>query len=147
MFTPCGTYNHSTRACPNQQFITPIILFTKAMVTVNNLRCVDDTVLMAEYEMRLQEMADVIGTESQNQGLSLNSRGTAVMEVARKQCISMCNIVVDGIGLRWVGKIKCFGALMAAGGRCIRWVKYRVAQVKAAFNKLMYIVYLIYLYQ
>ena len=52
--------------------------------SVNSLRYADGTILMAENEIQLQDMVDIIATESQNKGLSLNSRKTEVMVITKK---------------------------------------------------------------
>lgn len=50
--------------------------------------------------MPLQQMLDIIAKESQNKGLSLNSRNTSVMVIIKKKCIPKYNVMVNGSSLK-----------------------------------------------
>ena len=61
------------------------------------------------------------------------------MVITKKQCIPNCNIVVNGTCLKQVNEFKYLGTLITVDERCIREVKCRIAQTKAAFHKLKHI--------
>ncbi|BFY98674.1 hypothetical protein BsWGS_01714 [Bradybaena similaris] len=61
------------------------------------------------------------------------------MVITKKQCIPKCNIVVNGTSLKQVNEFKYLGTLITSDGRCIKEVKCRIAQAKAAFHKLKHI--------
>src|SRR5579871_5581650 len=103
---------------------------------INNLRYADDTVLIAEKEVHLQEMLNTIAKESLEKGLTLNIRKTEVMVITKKKCPPECNIKVDGITLKLVSIFEYLGTLITADGRCIKEIKSRVAQAKATFHKM-----------
>ena len=48
-------------------------------VNVNNLRYADDTALLADEEKKLQELLDVVVTESERKGLKINKKKSFVM--------------------------------------------------------------------
>ena len=52
---------------------------------VNNLRCADDTVILAESEEQLQQLINTVVTESELKGLYLNSTKSFAMVFFRKQ--------------------------------------------------------------
>ena len=47
--------------------------------TINNLRCADDTTLMAESEEELKSLLMKVKVESENVGLKLNIQKTKIM--------------------------------------------------------------------
>ena len=47
---------------------------------INNLRCADDTTLMAESEEELKSLMIKVKVESENVGLNLNIQKTKIME-------------------------------------------------------------------
>ena len=60
---------------------------------VNNLRYIDDAVLIGENEKDLQALLDIIEREILNKGLELNSKKTKVMVINRK-ANATCNIYI-----------------------------------------------------
>ncbi|BFZ19228.1 hypothetical protein BsWGS_22267 [Bradybaena similaris] len=66
-----------------------------------------------------------------------------MLDIAHFMClvqfIPKCNIVVNGTSLKQVNEFKYLGTLKTADGRCIKEVKCRIAQAKAAFLKLKHI--------
>ena len=60
---------------------------------VNNLRYIDDAVLIGENEKDLQALLDIIEREILNKGLELNSKKTKVIVISRK-ANATCNIYI-----------------------------------------------------
>ena len=51
---------------------------------INNLRYADDTALIAENQKDLQNLLNVVNSESRKKGLDLNSKKTEVMVISKK---------------------------------------------------------------
>ena len=62
----------------------------------NNQRYADDTVLMAESEGDLQKLLDIVLSESEVMGLSLNVKKTECMVVSKQSINPRCNLVSKG---------------------------------------------------
>ncbi|GFO41281.1 endonuclease-reverse transcriptase [Plakobranchus ocellatus] len=62
---------------------------------INNLRYVDDTVLIAENKEDLQKLLNIVEEESRKKGLELNSKKTKVMVISRKQESPKCDIFIN----------------------------------------------------
>ena len=103
---------------------------------INNLRYVDDTVLIAETEEDLQELLDTGIKESEIKGLTLNSKKTEVMVVSRKNDIPKYKITIDNKVLPQVDKFKYLGTMVTSAGKCSQEVKSPIAQAKSAFQKM-----------
>ena len=53
--------------------------FRVGATVINNLRCADDTVIIAETEEELQQLIDIVVLESENKGLYLNGSKSFTM--------------------------------------------------------------------
>ena len=85
-------------------------------VNINNLRYADDTALIAESELELQELVDKVRAESEKMGLRMNVKKTKTMLVSRdhekdrRQGVKRTvKIWVDGKPLEQVQKFKYLG--------------------------------------
>ena len=63
---------------------------------INNLRYVDDTVILAETEHKLQHMMDIVVQESEQKGLFLNIAKSYTMVFSKSSSIPTCQIKVHG---------------------------------------------------
>jgi len=61
---------------------------------ISNVRYTNYTVLIARSESELQEMIDKTTQESQNNGLSLNSKKTEITVISKKQISLQFNIIM-----------------------------------------------------
>ena len=73
---------------------------------INNIRYADDTVLIAENERDLQNLVNILETESKGKGLELNSRKTEVMVISKKHEIPSCKITANGTTLTQINKFR-----------------------------------------
>jgi len=103
---------------------------------INNLRYADDTVLIATTEKDLQDILNIIESESNKVGLGINIKKTETMVITKKKEIPPCNITLNGQRLKQVNSFKYLGALITSDGRSIKEVKSRIAQAKKAFSDL-----------
>ena len=63
---------------------------------INNLKYMDDTVLIAGSEEKLQNVFTTATIESENKGLQLNANKTECMVISKQSDISVCNILCKG---------------------------------------------------
>jgi hypothetical protein len=63
--------------------------------TINNVRFFNDTVLIPNTEENLQELMNIINTQSIMKRLSLNFDKTETMIISKKNSIE-CNIILNG---------------------------------------------------
>ena len=63
---------------------------------VNNLRCADDTVILAESEQQLQQLINTVVIESELKGLYLNSTKSFTMIFSKAKVIPACSVSVLG---------------------------------------------------
>ena len=63
-------------------------------VNVNNLRYADDTALLADKEKKLQDLLDVVVTESERKGLEINKKKSFVMVMSKKTTAPVCQFVM-----------------------------------------------------
>ena len=61
---------------------------------ITNLRCADDTILLAESVEDLQKLLDVVVREIELKGLSINCKKTECMVVSKKKDIPRCSLKV-----------------------------------------------------
>ncbi|GFO24253.1 retrovirus-related pol polyprotein from type-1 retrotransposable element r2 [Plakobranchus ocellatus] len=67
---------------------------------INNLRYVDDTMLIAENKEDLQKLLNIVEEESRKKGLELNGKKTEVMVISRKQVSPKCDIFINEVKLK-----------------------------------------------
>ena len=103
---------------------------------INNIRYADDTVLVGDDATDLQQLLDIVVTESAKKGLSLNIKKTVTMVISKKLVTPKCDIEIEGKILNQVDNFKYLGAFITSDGRCTTEIKSRIGQAKAAFNKM-----------
>ena len=102
---------------------------------INNLRNVDDTVLISENEKDLQQLLTIVASKSKEKGLELNSKKTEVMVISRKEEPPLINITINNIKLKQRDHFKYLGALVSSDGRNNTEISARIAQAKMTFRK------------
>ena len=75
---------------------------------INNLRCVDDTVLVSDTEADLQALVSEAKIHSENAGLSMNIKKTKTMVVSKRDAIP-AQIKIDNETLEQVFNFKYLG--------------------------------------
>uniref|UniRef100_A0A3P8SDM0 Reverse transcriptase domain-containing protein n=1 Tax=Amphiprion percula TaxID=161767 RepID=A0A3P8SDM0_AMPPE len=103
---------------------------------INNIRCADDTVLMANSEENLQTIVSIVNTESQKLGLYLNKKKTEVMVILKKNIIPTCSIELDQETQKQVHHFKHLGSWMTSDRSCETDIRCRVAMARTAFMKM-----------
>ena len=85
---------------------------------INNLRCEDDTSLMAEGEEELKSLSMKVKEESEKVGLKINIQKTKIMAPSP---ITSCQI--DGETVETVADFTFFGSKITADGDCCHEIK------------------------
>ena len=85
---------------------------------INNLRCEDDTSLMAEGEEELKSLSMKVKEESEKVGLKINIQKTKIMAPSP---ITSCQI--DGETVETVADFTFFGSKITAVGDCSHEIK------------------------
>ena len=104
-------------------------------VVINNIRFVDDTVLLANTEEDLQRQVDKVNESCATFGMELNAKKTKVM-VMEKQPGTKITIKSNGIALEQVNKFKYLGTFVTADTRCMQEIKRRIGIAKKSFWEL-----------
>ena len=89
-----------------------------ARKNVNNLRCADDTTLMAESEEELKSLLMKVKEESEKVGLKLNIQKTKVMASGR-----ITSWEIDGDTVETVSDFIFLGSKITADGECSHEIK------------------------
>ena len=100
---------------------------------INNLRYSDDTVLLAENEKDLQEIAEKVKVESEKFGLLMNVKKTKTMVFTKSLDIPKISITIDGKIIEQVSSFAYLGALVTEDGRCEKELVRRIAIAKRNF--------------
>ena len=87
---------------------------------INNLRCADDTTLMAESEEELKSLLMKVKVESENVGSKLNIQKTKIMASAPSTSLEM-----DGETVETVSDFTFLGSKITADGDCSHEIKRR----------------------
>jgi len=101
---------------------------------INNLRYADDTVILAETELELQQLMDIVVEESERKGLYLNSAKSFTMVFSKSSDIPRCKIKVHGKELDQVDHFVYLGSMFTSDGRCEKEVKRRIGIAKSTFT-------------
>ena len=67
------------------------------------------TVLIADWEEKLQNILTTVTVGSENKGLQLNEKKTECMVISKQSDIPECNILCKGQGIKQVGTFKYLG--------------------------------------
>ena len=97
---------------------------------INNLRCADDTTLMAESE-ELKSLLMKVKKESEKAGLKLNIQKTKIMASG-----PMTSWQIDGETVETVADFILGGSKITAGGDCSHEIKRHLLLERKAMTKL-----------
>ena len=100
---------------------------------INNLRYADDTVLLAENEKDLQEIAEKVKVESKKFGLLMNVKKTKTMVFTKSLDIPKISITIDGKIIEQVSSFAYLGALVTEDSRCEKELVRSIAIAKRNF--------------
>ena len=105
-------------------------------VNINNLRYVDDAVIIAESEEQLQQLMNVVEEESAKKGLKINMKKTETMVVTKKKEVPKCTIKLGGEELKQVKRFKYLGSIITEDGRSTSDIIQRINIARSNFNAL-----------
>ena len=88
---------------------------------INNLRCADDTILMAESEEERKSLLMKAKEESEKAGLKLNIQETKIMASG-----SITSWKIDGETVETVADFIFWGSKVTADGECSHEIKRRL---------------------
>ena len=98
---------------------------------INNLRCADDTTLMAKSEEELKSLLMKVKEESKKVGLELNIQKTKIMASG-----SITSWQIDGETMETVTDFILGGSKITADGNCSREIKRRLLLGRKAMTNL-----------
>ena len=103
---------------------------------ITNIRYADDTVLLAESAEDLQRLLDIVVTESERKGLSLNCKKTECMVISKRLVCPKCPLLVKNQQIVQVSSFNYLGSIITEDARCTKEIKRRIVLAKSAFSKL-----------
>ena len=102
-------------------------------VSCNNLRCADDTALIADSEQKLRELLNKVILDSERLGLTINCQKTFSMVCTKKEQSPKCQVYVNGTQIEQKDSFTYLGSLVTSDGRSNKDIQCRVAMAKKAF--------------
>ena len=105
-------------------------------VNINNVRYVDDTVLMADTEEKLQLMVEKVNDISEANGLRMNMKKTETMVVTKKKQAPECNITINGKIIKQVKKFVYLGSTITEDAKCKSEIMKRINIARSNFNNM-----------
>ena len=99
-------------------------------VNINNVRYADDTVIIAENEVDLQNILNKARPESEMKGLQINSKKTECMVISKKNTPPKCSLTINEESIKYVQKFSYLGSLATSDGKCTNEIRKRIAQAK-----------------
>ena len=102
--------------------------------SIEELMFADDLVLMAEDQIRLQEMVSNLDQQCKKYGMRISRDKTEVMVTSREPI--QCDIELDGETLRQVEQFKYLGSMFVREGGCKEDVKTRCVKAAQVFYQL-----------
>ena len=105
-------------------------------VNINNLRYVDDALVIAESLEQLQALMEVLKDESLEKGLEINIKKTETMVISKKKEVPECKVVLDGKELKQVKSFKYLGSTITEDGKCRNDIIKRIHIAKSNFSTL-----------
>ena len=103
---------------------------------INNLRCADDTMLLAESEDTLQAIMDEVNTAGKRYNMKMNAKKTKTMIITKKEDKPKIKTTIDGIDIEQVTHFTYLGQEMTEDGRCETEIKKRIGIAKSTFSKM-----------
>ena len=100
---------------------------------ITNLRYADDTALIAESAQGLQQIVDVVKSESLKRGLKMNIKKTKTMVIIREPENPQVDIKVDGTTLEQVQTFKYLGQTITSDGRSDTAIRQRIEIARQTF--------------
>ena len=83
-------------------------------MNIGNLRYADDTASAAEKEDQLQNIMEIVTTESKRPGLEINQKKSFTHVISIKREIRKCSVKVDGTIVKQVDKFVYLGSLITS---------------------------------
>jgi len=105
-------------------------------VNINNLRYADDTVLLAENAIDLQNLLTILNEKGKSFGMRINIAKTKTMLVSKTEGGPKIKITIDGIQLEQVEKMVYLGQMFTDDSRSEVEIKRRIGIARGAFEKL-----------
>ena len=105
-------------------------------VNINNLRCADDTVLLAEGTMFLQALLTDVNENSKPYGMEMNIIKTKSMVISRKKPATNICISVEGKAVQQVDRMVYLGYMATEDGKCDKEIKRRLGIARTAFESM-----------
>ena len=102
--------------------------------SIEELLFADELVLIAEYQIRLQEMVSNLDQQCKTYGMRISRDKTEVMVTSREPI--QCDIELDGETLRQVEQFKYLGSIFVREGGCKEDVKTRCLKAAQVFYQL-----------
>ena len=107
---------------------------------INNIRYVDDTVLIASTKAGLQLLLNKVLTPSEKFGLILNAKKTEVLMVSKQSPEPTTSFRTNNqhpnVKIEQVQHINYLGSWITSDARCEKEIKRRITQAKASFNNM-----------
>ena len=104
---------------------------------INNVRYVNETVIIAETEEELQQqLIDIVVREGENKGLYMNGSKSFTMVFSKSTVIPTYNITIHGTSLEQVNSFIYLGSHFTSDGICVQDVRRRIGIAKSAFSSL-----------
>jgi hypothetical protein len=100
--------------------------------TLNNLRYVDDIVLIATSAAALQQLIDKVDVVSREYGLEISAKKTKVMTTVN----DVLNITCNGVRLEQVESFRYLGVMITKNGDCTTEIRTRLGIARTAIQSL-----------
>uniref|UniRef100_A0A0P4W0B7 Reverse transcriptase domain-containing protein n=1 Tax=Scylla olivacea TaxID=85551 RepID=A0A0P4W0B7_SCYOL len=105
-------------------------------MNVNNIRYVDDTVLIVDTEEKLQRLVDRLDEECRRVGLKINIGKTDVMGVTKRKEQLRMNVNIDGQAVKQGRSFRYLGSLVDKDGRSDVEIRSRIEKGKTNFGQM-----------
>lgn len=107
-------------------------------IPINNLRYADDTVLVAESAIELQDLLDRIVEVSSENGLTLNIQKTKYMIVTKSEQ-DRTDVFIQGERIEQVRKYNYLGTIVNENNEYSEEIKTRIGKARSAFNNMRHV--------
>ena len=103
---------------------------------INTLSYAGDTALLAENEVKLQNLLNVIKEKCLGYGLSMNVKKTKVMVISKEDTVPRAHILLNGECLEQVNQFTYLGQVIRDDGYCDTDIRRRIGVAQACFTKM-----------